>query len=380
MNKKERFLAAVQRKTPDIVPVSPLIHNRFAYRTLGEIGWKPVFELHQRIGSIHFRGPLGVGISETLPEDIGVQAVFHEDLSYKDQVVEQQGSRVVSERIMTTPEGTLRGKWVRGFNPSDPTIGVCIDPLIKTPEDWRIFDAYWKEWLANKKEYNLTDVTEAFHVMGNEGVPSVGLGCVFAHLGEVRTMPRLLIDLYRCPDIIKDVSRTMGFVIEEHVRAFLQSPSEILYYDICWATGADLSPKLFEEFVEPDIRQVVKMVKEHGKKYVGFYTLGRIRRHLPLLIDTGADFIETFEPNQGDISLKEAKETYGNKVCLMGNFNSLILSFGSGEDAKKETQRCLNEGMEGGGYVLVTGDEVPADAKIENLKMMVKTVEKYGKY
>ena len=146
------------------------------------------------------------------------------------------------------------------------------------------------------------------------------------------------------------------------------------------ATGADLSPKIFKEFVEPDIRQVVKIVKEHGNKYVGFYTLGRIRRHLPLLIDAGADFIETFEPNQGDISLKEAKETYGNKVCLMGNFNSLTLSFGSREDAKNETQRCLNEGMEGGGYVLVTGDEVPADAKIENLKMMVKTVEKYGKY
>jgi uroporphyrinogen-III decarboxylase len=36
--------------------------------------------------------------------------------------------------------------------------------------------------------------------------------------------------------------------------------------------------------------------------------------------------------------------------------------------------------MEGGGYVMVTGDEVPVDAKIENLHAMVQTVEKYGKY
>jgi uroporphyrinogen-III decarboxylase len=36
--------------------------------------------------------------------------------------------------------------------------------------------------------------------------------------------------------------------------------------------------------------------------------------------------------------------------------------------------------MEGGGYVLVTGDEVPADAKLENLKAMVETVQEHGVY
>ena len=36
--------------------------------------------------------------------------------------------------------------------------------------------------------------------------------------------------------------------------------------------------------------------------------------------------------------------------------------------------------MTGGGYVMVTGDEVPVDAKIENLQTMVKTAERYGRY
>ncbi len=64
----------------------------------------------------------------------------------------------------------------------------------------------------------------------------------------------------------------------------------------------------------------------------------------------------------------------------MGNFDCVILAFGTVEDARKETLRCLNEGMEGGGYVMVTGDEVPADAKIENLRAMVETVEEFGRY
>jgi hypothetical protein len=33
-----------------------------------------------------------------------------------------------------------------------------------------------------------------------------------------------------------------------------------------------------------------------------------------------------------------------------------------------------------GGYVLVTGDEVPANAKLENLIAIVRAVEEYGKY
>jgi hypothetical protein len=361
---------AIQGKIPDIVPVSPLIHNRFAYRILGKVGWKPVFELHQNIGSIHFRGPLGVYVSANLPEA----------WTYKDRVIKQQGQKIIRERKLETPEGSLKEKWITGFNSSDPTITVCQEPLIKKPDDWRIYGAYLEEWLTNKKSFNTKEVTEAFNVMGDNGISSVGLSCVFGHLGSKRTMEKLLVDLYRCPDIIKDVSKTIGSIIKEHVRAFLQSPSEVLFYDICWATGADLSPKFFKEYVEPDIRQVIKMVKDHGNKYVGFYTLGRIRRHLPLLVDVGADFIETFEPNQGDISLREAKELYGNKICLMGNFDSLLLSFGRIKEIKKETCRCLLEGMEGGGYILVTGDEVPVDAKMENLEIMVKTAKKYGRY
>ena len=99
-----------------------------------------------------------------------------------------------------------------------------------------------------------------------------------------------------------------------------------------------------------------------------------------MLVDAGVDFIETFEPNQGDITLGEAKRLYGDRICLMGNFNCLVLARGTVEDARQEALRCLHEGMEGGGYVMVTADEVPADAKLDNLKAMVDTVEKYGRY
>ena len=63
----------------------------------------------------------------------------------------------------------------------------------------------------------------------------------------------------------------------------------------------------------------------------------------------------------------------------MGNYSPVILARGSSEEARKETIRCLEEGAEGGGYILGTGDEVPPDAKLENMKVMVQTAKEWGK-
>jgi len=370
MDKLERFLTAVRLKMPDMVPVSPLIDDRFSNKMLGRTGWEPAFELHQKIGSIHFRGPLGVGVNASLPEG----------WEYGGEVMREGGTRVVTGDFIRTPEGTIRGKTVRGFNPKDPTISTRIEPLVKSREDWEVFRSYYEKWYESVEGPEFQGMVNAVETMGGEGVPSTGISCVFAHLGSIRTMEKLIVDIQRWPDDILKVCKTMQKVIDKYVESFLASPSSILYYDICWATGADLSPKLFNMFVKPDIERVVQLVKGRQGKYVGFYTLGRIRRYLQAMVDTGAHFIETFEQNQGDITLREAKEKYGSKICLMGNFDSVILAFGSRAESEKEALRCLSEGMEGGGYVMVTGDEVPVDAKIENLRAMVDVVGKHGRY
>jgi uroporphyrinogen decarboxylase len=211
-------------------------------------------------------------------------------------------------------------------------------------------------------------------------MPSVGLGPAFASLGAVRGMGELLMDFHDCPDLIDEAMEVSRQIMERHVDAFLASPTEVAWLDICWATGAVMGPKNFERWALPDVVRAMEGVKKVPGKYMGLYTLGRIGKLLPMLVDAGVHFIETFEPNEGDITLAEAKKRYGDRICIMGNFDCLVLAFGTVEDARKEARRCLDEAMEGGGYVMVTADEVPADAKMDNLKAMVETVEQHGRY
>ncbi len=371
MTKKQRFLAAVRRETPDMVPVAPLIHCRFAHKVLGRSDWKSVFEVHQMIDSVHFRGPTGVGVESELPEGWGGE----------ERVIEKRpDGRIVSEIVIRTPTRTMKGKHISGMIPEDPLVGKIVEYPVKSPEDWRAWIQLKEQWLANVKGPRLGEITEAFELMGEDGVPSAGLGCSFTMVGNARGMQELLTDLYDYPDLMEEVLEVGRKVMEKNLEAFLVSPAEVAWLDICWATGANVGPKSFEKWTLPDVVRAAELVKNAPGKYLGLYTLGKIRDLLPMLVDAGVDFIETFEPNEGDITLAETKAKYGDRICVMGNFDCVILSRGSVEDARRETLRCLREGMEGGGYVLVTGDEVPADTKMENLRAMVEVVEEFGRY
>jgi uroporphyrinogen decarboxylase len=217
-------------------------------------------------------------------------------------------------------------------------------------------------------------------MMGEEGIPSVGIMSPYSELASARGMAEFMVDCHDHPDLVDELLEVEIDIMVKRIEAFIAAPTEVAWMDNCWVTGSNLGPKVFERWGLPEVVRAMEKLRGVPEKYLGLYTLGPIRDLLPMFADAGVHFVETFEPNQGDISLAEGKKLYGDRMCLMGNFDCLILARGTVEDARRETLRCLHEGMEGGGFVLVTGDEVPADTKMDNLKAMVETVEEHGRY
>jgi len=99
-----------------------------------------------------------------------------------------------------------------------------------------------------------------------------------------------------------------------------------------------------------------------------------------MLVECRPDFIGTLDTVAGDASLRQAKQEYGGRVALLGNYSTVILARGTVAEARAEALRCVEEGMEGGGYILGTSDEVPAGAKPENLRAVVEVVVEHGSY
>lgn len=371
MTKRERLLTAIKGGTPDIVPVSPTIHWRFTEKLLGRYHWKDVMEVNNMVGSIwHWRPPICLGPNSALDPRWGMQT----------KVIGQRGTEKTYEKKITNKSGEITSIYSIGFDENDPTLGFTRKYFVGKPEDWDVVETYWQEEIEEVPEPEHEELDQSRDILGDNGAAGTINESTFARLCIMRGLEGVLLDLVDMPDRMHALMDLAYQYREREVKTFIKSKGDIYTYDICWATGANISPKMFEEWVYPDLCKICDLVKGQPDKYIGLYTLGKIKEFMDMMADAGPSFIASFEQNQGDITLAEVKKKYGKKICLIGNFDPLVLQNGTLEDARKEARRCLEEGMEGGGYVMSTGDEVPSITKLDNLKAMVEIAEKYGRY
>ena len=159
---------------------------------------------------------------------------------------------------------------------------------------------------------------------------------------------------------------------ERRIHAFNESAAEALVFDLCWASTSLLSPDMVERFLLPEPKWVAQTVRRD--KYLVFFVSGRMADVMPMLVEAGPHCIQHLDV-LGDCDLGEMKRLYGDKVCLMGNYNPVVLARGREAEARAEARRCL-EAAGPDGFVMSTSDEVPADAKLANMRAVVEEAGK----
>ena len=98
--------------------------------------------------------------------------------------------------------------------------------------------------------------------------------------------------------------------------------------------------------------------------------------------ETDLNGIEPLEiPPTGDCILKEIKDLYGDKIALKGNLHTTeVMLRGTPEIVETACKKAIDDAAAGGGFILSTGDQTPRDTPDENILIMKKTAETYGKY
>lgn len=83
----------------------------------------------------------------------------------------------------------------------------------------------------------------------------------------------------------------------------------------------------------------------------------------------------------GDIlpSLFDCKSSIGDKICLIGNVNPIdVLLYGTPEDVKDASVRCIKTAGPKGGFVLAAGCDTGYDVPDENLHAMIETANRHS--
>lgn len=172
------------------------------------------------------------------------------------------------------------------------------------------------------------------------------------------------------------VERMLDLAAEAVTRfglAQLRAGAHILQCGDSLASGSVISPVTFRRFVLPRHQKIFSTWKQAGAITV-LHVCGNNARMLDLFAETGADIVAI----DSLVDLRLAKETIGDRVCLIGNIDPVaVMLQGSAERVEAVAQECVNAAAAGGGYILGTGCEVPPGTPLENLQTLVRVAHEY---
>ncbi len=147
--------------------------------------------------------------------------------------------------------------------------------------------------------------------------------------------------------------------------------------DLAFGTGPMISPEAFREHVFPWYREMASRCHERNL-FLCMHSDGDLTRLIPDLIDLGLDLLHPIDPTCLDIV--KIKESFGDRLCLVGNVSNEVLRAGSPEEIDALVKELITKVAPGGGYCVGSGNSVPSWADFDNYMAMRNAAIKYGSY
>ncbi len=188
-------------------------------------------------------------------------------------------------------------------------------------------------------------------------------------LSAGRSMARFIRDLFRTPDRVQAAMDAMMpdflALLRQSVRDGPRKPLSV-FLGCARSSPEFLSPKLFERFTWPYLRQIIHAVLDEGIV---------ANLHLDTCWDRELERFKEFPKGTCLLAtdhatdIRKAKEVLGDTMCIKGDVPSSLLAFGTPEEVYAYCRRLIDD--MGDGFILSPACTMPANAKLENVEAML---------
>jgi uroporphyrinogen-III decarboxylase len=211
--------------------------------------------------------------------------------------------------------------------------------------------------------------------------PAVGfvlVGPAMEMLSFTRGISNALIDLRRYPGEVKAATKLMReFFLPMAVDIAKANNVPRVFLGCSRCSPAFVSPKLFEEFILPDIMAYIHVFAEAGvTPWLHMDTDWTRYLHYFRSLPKGKCVLEL----DGATDIFEAKKVLGDVAVLKGDVPAALTSMGTRDEVMAYCRRLIEEVGKGGGFILGSGCSIPANAKTENIAAMTDAVFEWGGY
>lgn len=376
MTRRERMLTAMAGGIPDRVPASPDTSYMIPARLTGKPFWEvfyyedpPRWKAYN--DCVRYFGFDGCSYHGNY--DLPV----HPDAEVKEEVILKTDDRIVVRNTFRCPAGELYEE-VTYLHNQPPTVSKkyiddferqydCIRYLLQGDIRNIRFDTY-KQIQAD---------------MGDNGVVALcmRLPALFTRIRE--PVESAIYDYYDYHDQLMELVELWTDQLVKIAQVIIDqkvNPDFMFFPNSGMLTLQSFD--IMKEISFPALKKLTKMFKEAGI-ITSLHCCGKEKDLVELAAkETDLNCIEPLEiPPMGDCVLKELKQKFGNKLALKGNLHTTEVMLNMDADGvERAARQCLEDAMEGGGYILSSGDQCGRDTPDENIFRLVEVCEKYGRY
>jgi uroporphyrinogen decarboxylase len=251
---------------------------------------------------------------------------------------------------------------------------IIEHPLAKYQTKEEIEENYtWPspEWWDYSGIAAQLDGLEAYPVIGGGSEP-------FLTYKDLRGQEQAMVDLATNPEMVHYCLDHLFELAYQHTLRILEAiPGKVTYCYVAEDLGGQrnllFSPAHILEYLFPGMKKMVELAHQSGA-FVFHHDDGNISRILPDLVQLGVDILNPIQWRADRMDRQTLKDQYGSRLVFHGGMdNQYTLPFGCKEDVRQEVMENLQILGEGGGYILAPCHNIQPNTPVENILTMYET-------
>ena len=290
-------------------------------------------------------------------------------LKYRDPSIK------VIDKYFETPVGVLKTSYEN--IPSSKTV-FQKEFFIKEKKDLKIL-----EYMYNDLEFLPTyiDIESESIMVGEDGIVASGVpgSPVIELIEEYMGVENFLLFLNDFPKEMESIINVMLAKNIEACKIAAMSPSPLLVVWEDTGTGC-YSPEIFNKYITGALIEYVSIAHKYNKK-IYIHSCGLLNSIVEDLVNTGIDGItDMAPPPTGDVDFLDIRQRVGKDIVLTGGIDATVITSSDKKVLEESVIKLISDMKPYGNFILGTGDALPADTPIGNLKLIHELIEEYGYY
>jgi uroporphyrinogen decarboxylase len=199
-------------------------------------------------------------------------------------------------------------------------------------------------------------------------------------LSMMRNQADMYIDIIDDWETVYEACSNVNETLKEYTAALCDTGVDAVMLDTLYASGAIMSKPMWKKMEGGLAKDLAKVIHDKGKA-VMIHNCGNNIYFDAQIESMGPVAAISFSQTPDDCNdYAEVKEKWGKTTTLIGCVQPEMVISATDEEWDAECKRFIDLYAKGGGFVLATGCEYPANSSYDRAKRMVNIAKTYGKY